>query len=169
MADVADEIGISRASLYNYFHSRDELIDAILKRMTEQLLSPDAALFTRPGHGIALSLRIARRSPHAYLLLIRFAAGEPQYASYRDAYHKVILERTLDRAARFFGDARAPFLRRVAAQSVIAFIESSVANWIETGSEIEDPQFIAWGEQALGALFREWGYDVQKAALRQSA
>lgn len=168
MADVAAEIGISRASLYSYFRSKDEIVGAILERMAGRLLSQDAVEFRTLGHGIALSLRIARESPHAYLLLIRFAAGEPRYASYRRAYHDVILERTLERATRFFGDPRNPHLRRVAAQSVIAFIESSVANWIETGSEAEDQEFIAWSERALGVLFKEWGYHEQDNELRRS-
>lgn len=154
---IAEELGIPKSVLYRYFPSKEELVNAILRRARSQWL----ALQAGPWRGLSANLReviaLARDNPSELLLLVKHCAVDPELRPYFDELHQSIVELT----DRLLARASPPMavdatMRQLAAQSVAGFIIDAVLWWIEKGDPARDAEFYEWTWQSLATLYRHW-------------
>lgn len=82
MSDIARRVGVRKASLYNYYPSKADLLLALLEssleaweRACRQALQREGAVEERLASYLAAAVNFARRNPQA-LGIIRLAAGQ---------------------------------------------------------------------------------------------
>jgi len=154
MATLADDAGVSRRTLYRYFPSRDELLDAAGTWIREELLQLPIEI---GPEGIAASFREAttklQRHPRLARALLRTQTGRAVRGGYRD--ERV---RAIRRAVR----AEAPDASRRQLEhgaAVLAYLCSSNA-WTtiqdESGLDAASARAaVEWAIEALVARLRE--------------
>ncbi|MBK5305137.1 MAG: TetR/AcrR family transcriptional regulator [Frankiaceae bacterium] len=74
MSDVSSQAKVAKATLYNHFRTKDDLLDALVLSLIEQLAAECAEL---AGAGLAPALEHAGRSIGSLAPLRRVAADEP--------------------------------------------------------------------------------------------
>lgn len=156
MATLADEAGVSRRTLYRYFPSRDDLLDAARTWIREELLQLPIEI---GSEGIAASFREAttklQRHPRLARALLRTETGRAVRGAYRDERVQAIR-----RAVR----AEAPDASRRELEhgaAVLAYLCSSNA-WTtiqdESGLDAASARAaVEWAIETLVARLRERG------------
>ena len=150
MARIAREAGISKALLYHYFPSKQELFQATLRQAATDLgqrTEPDPSL--PPSEALAGSLGAylawIEENEEAYTKLME--AGSPEVRSLiddiRDRTAKRILEGLLG------GEAKHPPKARGAVRGWLWFMDGAVLDWLEH----RDLDREELREFLLGALF----------------
>jgi AcrR family transcriptional regulator len=110
MNDVAREAGVSRGSVYRYFHDRDALVQAALERVAEQrVLEAEPAVRAQPtlaGKVAEAAVFIRRLADDERTLGLHEHPGEPQLATLRLAGTSMF-ERWVEFWIPFLTEARA--------------------------------------------------------------
>lgn len=157
MDALALELGIPKSVLYRYFPSREELVDAILRRVVDQLRE----LQSKPWRGLRNNLReviaFARANPHGFLLIAKHCAVDPEFRAYFDEMHSSIVDFTdgmLERSSPSM--AADPTLRKVCSHAVAGFMLDAVLWWIGHAGKERDEDFVRWARQSLDTLYRQW-------------
>jgi AcrR family transcriptional regulator len=155
--EIADEAGVSRALVYNYFGDRNGIVEAVAARSGEQLRAQVAdALATTPGLREALyevvrtHLRFARQDPTGY----RLAAGELAPTP----VDRVIAERVSEVEAVLGGGPEA----RLVAAGVVAATHALVLHHVGPEGTDDDgtPKVSDERAAALIAAFFAGAYDA---------
>lgn len=162
MDSLAEALGVPKAVLYRYYPSKDELLHAILRRISD--LWQD--LQAQPWKGLSRNLQdviaLTRANPDEFLILARHCAVDPELRVYYDALHASIVTRTANLLARSSPSlARDDLMRGLCSQAVAGFLIDAVLWWIEYGARERDAAFVSWARQSLDSLYRRWMPDVR--------
>lgn len=110
MNDVAREAGVSRGSVYRYFHDRDALVQAALERVAEQRVrEAEPAVRAQPTLAAKVAeaaVFVRRLADDEVTLGLHEHPDEPQLATLRLASTKTMFERWVDFWIPFLADAR---------------------------------------------------------------
>lgn len=128
--EIAEEAGVSRALVYNYFGDKGGLIAAVylrsLRRLDEELalaVDPSSTDSERLRSVVQCYLRFAVESSTAWRLIGSTAAMEhPDVLAARRA--------RFDQLADNWGGTPSA---RIAARAVVGFLESATLDWIDRG------------------------------------
>jgi len=131
MADIAREAGISKALLYHYFPSKQELFVATLQEAAEEVrerTEPDPSL--PPAEALANSLDAflewVERNELAYRKLLESAGSVPEVG----ALIAEVRDRTSARILEGVGAAPTPQMR-AAARAWLWFVDGAILDWLE--------------------------------------
>jgi AcrR family transcriptional regulator len=131
MADIARAAGISKALLYHYFPSKQELFRATLGEAAEELrerTEPDPSLppLEQLAGSLDAFLSWIEERPDAYARLIR-SIGIPEVAQIVDRVREPTAVRILD---ALFPDG-APPQARAAVRAWLWFMDGACLDWLE--------------------------------------
>lgn len=138
MGELAQRVGIGRATLYRWFGSREELLDGLLERFALMFL--EQAREQARGEGDAWVLDVARRVMEAAVEFEparRFVAREPQLALRLLLGAGGAVHRTLSRA---LGEA----LAEVHSEREMAALEPSIEPMVQVATALQ------WATFAIG-------------------
>lgn len=111
MNDVAREAGVSRGSVYRYFHDRDALVQAALEQVAEQRVREAEPAVRRQrtlaGKVAEAAVFIRRLADDERTLGLHEHPGEPQLATLRLASTSTMFERWVDFWIPFLTEAQA--------------------------------------------------------------
>ena len=140
-SEAAEAAGISRASFFRYFSSKEEAVFAVQEAMGEQIA---AALGERPDEedvwtalrrAFDAAVRNYERSPSETLKRVRLARGTPALRAHelerQEQWRLMISEQLAPRLGLEPGDLRA---EAVAGAAMAAF-SAAVASWAEQGEK----------------------------------
>jgi AcrR family transcriptional regulator len=148
MADIAREAGISKALLYHYFPSKQELFVATLQAAADEVrrrTEPDPAL--PPVEALANSLDAflewVEQNGLAYRKLLESAGSVPEVG----ALIAEVRDRTSARILQGLGAGAAP-QPRVAVRAWLWFLDGAILDWLEH----RDLSRAELGELLMGSL-----------------
>jgi AcrR family transcriptional regulator len=131
MADIAREAGISKALLYPYFPSKQELFVATLQAAAEEVrrrTEPDPGL--APAQALAASLDAflewVERNELAYRKLLESAGTVPEVG----ALIAEVRDRTSARILEGLGSGPTPQVR-AAVRAWLWFVDGAILDWLE--------------------------------------
>ena len=140
-SEAAEAAGISRASFFRYFSSKEEAVFAVQEAMGEEIA---AALGERPDdedswtalrRAFDAAVRNYERSPSETLRRVRLARGTPALRAHelerQEQWRLMISEQLAPRLGLEPGDLRA---EAVAGAAMAAF-SAAVASWAEQGEK----------------------------------
>jgi len=133
MAQIASEVGISKALLYHYFPSKRDFFVATLQQGAEQLRQlTEPPLGLPPQEALAVSLdaflRWIDENETAYRKLIESAGSVPEVRELIDA----IRDRTSARILDGLGSTgEVPAKLRAAARAWLWFMDGAILDWLE--------------------------------------
>lgn len=153
--EAAEAAGISRASFFRYFSSKEEAVFAALEAMGEDIA---AALAERPAdedtwtamrRAFDAAVRNYERSPAETLARVRLARGTPALRAHeleRQLQWRAMIADALEpRLGMDRGDVRAEAL----AAAAVSALDAAVSCWAERG---EQADLIALIDEAFGAI-----------------
>ena len=131
MADIAREAGISKALLYHYFPSKQELFVATLQAAAEEVrrrTEPDPALPPAEAlaHSLDAFLEWVEGNDLAYRKLLESAGSVPEVG----ALIAEVRDRTSARILEGLGAGDAPQVR-AAARAWLWFVDGAILDWLE--------------------------------------
>jgi AcrR family transcriptional regulator len=128
--EIAEEAGVSRALVYNYFGDKGGLIAAVylrgLRRLDEALaraVDPASDDADRLQAVVLCYLRFARQSSTAWRLIGSTAAME----------HPDVIAARRQRFDQLADNWGGTTTARIAARAVVGFLEAATLDWIERG------------------------------------
>lgn len=156
MDDVAAAIGVTKVVLYRFFATKDALMAAILTQGLRDIEEADRLWFEvtpQSGGGLLGALEQIRAAGPAPLLVMQFAARDPQYCSFYDLATETSRQRTSERLSVWLG--RDPGFHPMWEPIVIQVADFSLngfMRWLESGQAVRDRDFERWMIAALRAL-----------------
>jgi len=138
MGELAQRVGVGRATLYRWFGSREELLDGLLERFALMFL--EQAREQARGEGDAWVLDVTRRLMEAAVEFEparRFVAREPQLALRLLLGAGGAVHRTLSRALR-------EALAEVHSEREMAALEPSIEPMVQVATALQ------WATFAIG-------------------
>ncbi len=161
MDSLAEALGVPKAVLYRYFPSKDELLHAIMRRISGLWRDLQA----QPWRGLSRNLQdvitLARANPNEFQILARHCAVDPDLRVYYDDLHQSIVTRTAGLLARSSPSLAADdMMRGLCSQAVAGFLIDAVLWWVEHGESGRDDAFVKWARQSLDSLYRRWMPDA---------
>ena len=134
--DIATESGASRALLYHYFSSKQDLYVAALREAADELVrrvtavrEPDGDALQRLDRAVDAYISYADAHATGFMTLLRGGPGATEgvvgsvVQSVRDTLHERILEG--------LGVQEPPPLLRVALRAWLAIVETAVLDWLD--------------------------------------
>ena len=107
MSDICREAGVSRGTLYRYYKSKDEVLDALNRRIKDTLRSTlDEAIRANPepADRLRVVLKVLMRTPREFPIMSRLVEREPASAV-------AFLSRELPEVAKIIAHYLDPVLR----------------------------------------------------------
>jgi AcrR family transcriptional regulator len=153
--EAAEAAGISRASFFRYFSSKEEAVFAAMEAMGEDIASglaerpADEDTWTALRRAFDAAVRNYERSPSETLARVRLARGTPALRAHelerQLQWRAMICEALEPRLGMEPGDVRAEAL----AGAAVAALDAAVSRWAERG---EQADLIALIDQTFGAI-----------------
>ena len=140
MARIAREAGISKALLYHYFPSKQELFVATLQQAADELREateplPDAPPLEALAHSVGAFLAWVEQHATAYRKLLESTGSVPEIGALIDE----VRERTASRILDGLGvDAATTPRVRVAVRSWLWQMDGAILDWSEHGDLSRD-------------------------------
>jgi AcrR family transcriptional regulator len=154
-SEAAEAAGISRASFFRYFSSKEEAVFAAQEAMGEEIA---AALAERPAdedtwtalrRGFNAAVRNYERSPTETLARVRLSRGTPALRAHdlerQLQWRQMICDALAPRLGMKRGDVRAEAL----AGAALAALDVAVTCWAERGEEADLIELI---DETFGAV-----------------
>jgi AcrR family transcriptional regulator len=154
-SEAAEAAGISRASFFRYFSSKEEAVFAALEAMGEEIA---AALSERPAEedswtalrrAFDAAVRNYERSPSETLARVRLARTTPALRAHelerQLQWRQMIADAVAPRLGLEPGDVAAEAL----AGAAVAALDAAVSSWAERGEEADLIELI---DEAFGAI-----------------
>jgi AcrR family transcriptional regulator len=161
MEDIAAEAGVTKLIIYRHFATKQELYEAVLDHTRQRLAEATGVRKRAPAPDMfGLLIAAARADPHAFALLFRHAAREPQFTRYADEFQQravAVAERGLAPAVPD------PLLRRWLARLLFGLVIQGVLAWLEMTEP--DPK----ADQALAERLNRASAAVVAAVVGSSA
>jgi AcrR family transcriptional regulator len=129
VSDIVREADIGRATFYEHYASKDDLLRAQLRRVS-------TLLHARPGHAGLFDATPLFAHVRDVPMLYRLIAGRAAAARSSRILQEVILEfvaGVLDEHAGAGGSLRAPFAPAIAARVIVADLVALLGWWTESG------------------------------------
>ncbi|MGH3716995.1 MAG: TetR/AcrR family transcriptional regulator [Micromonosporaceae bacterium] len=82
MDDIAAEAGVTRLIIYRHFEGKQQLYEAVLNHTRDHLAEALRFTGTPEANMVQPLVAVARAEPHAFTLLFRHSAREPQFSGY---------------------------------------------------------------------------------------
>lgn len=118
---VAEVAGISNGSLYQYFHDREDLLEAVTERMSEQIM----ALLTANKPALQLEHVDVRSMMYVVLrMVLDFVRGNPLYLELVRNWARVPLHTFLDPMERYLLQETQQYLVRHAAGQTVPDLQA---------------------------------------------
>ncbi|AZG48039.1 TetR/AcrR family transcriptional regulator [Gordonia insulae] len=144
MRDIAQAVGIKGASLYNHFHSKEEILYAIALRMTKdpqehlQVLDAEGSPVERLTNLIVVHVRHLAEHPVEHLVSLReLNALLPEHRAVVTDYRRYYQRRVRDVIAA--GARSGQFEVRDAMQSAIAVLDlmNGISWWLHHDQDVD--------------------------------
>jgi AcrR family transcriptional regulator len=152
MDNVAAACGVTKLIVYRHFESKEELYRQILQQVFELLgeeLRRELAEPSRVGLGPRTLLTVARAHPHAFTLLWRHAAREPQFATYAGELRAISVGVVHELSELDTGD---PVIDAWHADALFSWLVESTLSWLEHGDPRLDEEFVGQTSAGFRAL-----------------
>jgi AcrR family transcriptional regulator len=156
MDDIAAAAGVTKLILYRHFPSKEDLYREVVGNVATRIGGALAAGRDRGEfyglHARAI-LSVARADPDGFRLLWQHTAREEAFAQDVSMLRREAVRYATPRIAALVDD---PGIQAWAAETVVAFLISSVLNWLDTGDPDRDEDFLLVTTRSLKALVGAW-------------
>jgi AcrR family transcriptional regulator len=135
MADIAADAVVSRVFIYRHFESKEQLYQAALDQVADQLMAATGGPDNLGPNSLAGLVDVAAGNPDGFRLFFRQAGAEPEFRQHADWLRQAMTD-----TARPYLETQLPdeAKRRWAASLVpVAGIEALIA-WLDAGAPDRD-------------------------------
>jgi AcrR family transcriptional regulator len=146
MEDISASMGMTKIVLYRTFRTKDELIHAILERVTNEFLKVDALKIEKYGDRLQRYLDISRSYDDAIRILLLQTPHDAKYNRQYRRLSKQLVKRTRERIEqrKEAGESDCALEVGFVSEAIVSFILSSISRWLKRGRKEQDNEFVRW-------------------------
>lgn len=153
MEDIGAQIGVAKPVLYRFFASKEDIIDAILEQVKQQVLRVDRLPWEGYDEAVRRSLVVGWEDPAAFLLLTRDSRNDPVFSHHYKEFLESVAGRLTQQFLNLGVDSEHASLCGLA---IAEFVINAGAHWIDAGDMERDDFFVEWVASGVHALDNQW-------------
>ena len=146
MDDISASLGMTKIVLYRTFGSKNQLIDSILERITDEFLSIDALQIEKYGDRLHRYLDVSRKYEDSMRILLLQTPYDQKYNRQYKKLSRQLIKRTMERVERRqkAGDTECGLDIKFVSESIVSFVLESISRWLKHDKRNQDDEFVQW-------------------------